>query len=228
MGPALPKRRLRAAIAAAAVGVVAAAATAFTVVTAEAATTGCEVDYQVTAAWPGGFNANVDITNLGDTAVDPWKLEWDFPGAQQVANAWNATATQSGRHVTAAGVEYNKRIAAGSTASFGFSGTFTGTNAVPETFKLNGVACTGDTGPSPTNPPTNVTASPTAVPTGGPGQDEWNPPANLVQPLDQVWQHEESTYTTATCTASATTAGTRSSPTAARSTTASAGTPRPR
>jgi hypothetical protein len=196
MGPALPRRtRLRAAIAAAAVAVVAAGATAFTVMTAEAATTGCAVDYQVTAEWPGGFNANVDITNLGDTALDPWKLEWDFPGTQKVSNAWNTTATQSGAHVTAAGVDYNKRLAAASTASFGFSGTFTGSaNAAPTSFKLNGIACTGDAGPSPTNPPTNVTASPTELPTGGPEQDEWNPPSNLVQPLNEVWAHVEDTY----------------------------------
>lgn len=197
MGPALPdrRRRLRAAIAATAVAVVAAGGTAFTVMTAEAATTGCEVDYQVTAEWPGGFNANVDITNLGDTAFDPWKLEWDFPGTQKVVNAWNTSATQSGAHVTASGVDYNKRLASASTASFGFTGTFTGsTNAVPESFRLNGVECTGDTGELPTDPPTNVTASPTEVPTGGTGQDEWNPPSNLVQPLNEVWAHVEDTY----------------------------------
>jgi hypothetical protein len=196
MGPALPKRRrLRAAIAATAAAVVGAGAMAFTMLAAEAATAGCDVDYQVTAQWPGGFNANVEITNLGDTAVDPWRLEWDFPGTQQVTNAWSTTATQSGAHVTAVGVEYNKRIAPAATSSFGFSGTFTGgANAVPTSFKLNGVACTGDTGPSPSNPPTNVTASPTEVPTGGPGQDEWNPPSNLVQPLNEVWAHVEDTY----------------------------------
>ncbi|WP_439650318.1 hypothetical protein [Glycomyces amatae] len=42
----------------------------------------------------------------------------------------------------------------------------------------------------PTDPPTEVTEEPT----GGPGQDEWNPPSNLVQPLNEVWSHVEDTY----------------------------------
>ena len=201
MGPALPnrRRRWRAALAATAVAVVGAGATAFTVMTAEAATTGCEVDYQVTAQWPGGFNANVEITNLGDTPLDPWKLEWDYADGQKVQNAWNSTATQSGTRVSAVGAEHNKRLVAASTASFGFTGTFSGDeNSAPEAFRLNGSTCNGDTEPVPTDPPTNVTEPPTEEPTddptGGPEQDEWNPPSNLVQPLGEVWSHVEDTY----------------------------------
>ena len=33
---------------------------------AAAATTGCRVGYTVTNQWPGGFGANVDVSNLGD------------------------------------------------------------------------------------------------------------------------------------------------------------------
>ena len=34
----------------------------------------------------------------------------------------------------------------------------------------------------------------TAIGTGGGGSTGWNPPSNLVTPLNQVWQHQEQTY----------------------------------
>lgn len=205
MGPALPdtpspappgraRRRLRAVVAASA-AVAACGAGAFTIANASAAEAGCAVDYQVTAQWPGGFNADVAITNLGDAPIDTWRLEWNFTDGQRVQNAWNAKTAQSGTRVSADAEAYNGRVPAAGSVSFGFSGTFSGDeNSAPETFWLNGDECTGDTEPVPTDPPTNVTEEPTEEPTGGTGQDEWNPPSNLVQPLDEVWAHVEDTY----------------------------------
>ena len=40
---------------------------------AHAATAGCSVTYSVTSQWPGGFGANVSITNLGDP-ITGWTL----------------------------------------------------------------------------------------------------------------------------------------------------------
>ncbi|WP_197034652.1 cellulose-binding domain-containing protein [Glycomyces sp. NRRL B-16210] len=205
MGPALPKRRrrTRAIVAAAAATVVAAGTAMLTLTSAAAETAGCAVDYQVTAQWPGGFNANVDITNLGDEQLDSWRLTWDFTDGQQLQHAWSAAATQSGARVSADAADYNRTLAASATVGFGFSGTFTGDqNPAPEAFRLNGVECTGETSPVPTDPPTDVTEPPTEEPTeeptedptGNPGQDEWNPPSNLVQPLNEVWAHVEDTY----------------------------------
>lgn len=201
MGPALPlpRKRTRAMVAAAAAAVVAAGTLILTMNSAAAETAGCAVDYQVTAEWPGGFNANVDITNLGDAPLDTWTLTWDFTGGQQVQHAWNANATQSGTRVSAAAVDYNRVLDASATVGFGFSGTLaSGANPAPQTFRLNGVECTGDTAPVPTDPPTSVpeppTEEPTEEPTGNPGQDPWNPPSQLVQPLNEVWAHVEDTY----------------------------------
>ncbi|SDL16414.1 Cellulose binding domain-containing protein [Glycomyces sambucus] len=194
MGPALPKirgRRLGMVLAGMAAVAIAASLASFAMNPASAQTAGCDVEYRLTAQWPGGYNADVEVTNLGAAAVDPWRLEWDYAGGQKVTNAWNATATQSGAHVTAVGVEYNRRLATGATVSFGFSGTTSGgQNAAPASFKLNGVQCTGAVQPT----PTSASPTPTATPTGNPGQDEWNPPANLVQPLGEVWDHVEDTY----------------------------------
>lgn len=113
---------------------------------------GCEVDYAVQNQWPGGFTANVKVTNLGD-AVDGWDLSWTFPSGQQITQAWNATVTTTGAQVVASDAGYNATIATDASAAFGFNGSWSGGNADPTDFALNGVPCTGSIG-QPTEPPT--------------------------------------------------------------------------
>ncbi|NUR60959.1 MAG: hypothetical protein HOV87_20200, partial [Catenulispora sp.] len=105
-------------------------------------TTGtCHVDYTKTSEWPGGFTANVTITNTSTTALTGWTVGWTFPGDQKITNAWSATATQTGAAVSATNVAYNGAIAAGANTSFGFQGTFTANDTAPTTFTVNGAAC---------------------------------------------------------------------------------------
>ena len=99
------------------------------------------VTYKITQQWSNGFNADVTVKNNGP-AVNGWTLTWAFPGNQRVTNMWNATSSQSGANVSAKNAGWNKRIATGGTATFGFSASFTGTNAKPTAFKLNGQNCT--------------------------------------------------------------------------------------
>jgi chitodextrinase len=101
----------------------------------------CRVTYGKTE-WPGGFTANVTIANTGTAAVNGWTLTFSFAGDQRVTNAWNAGVTQSGAAVTARNVAHNASIPAGGSTSFGFQGTWSGSNAVPGAFSLNGSACT--------------------------------------------------------------------------------------
>jgi Glycosyl hydrolase family 62/Cellulose binding domain len=75
-------------------------------ITLAQAASGCAVTYSITNQWPGGFRANVSLTNLGDPVAN-WTLTWSFGGSQQVTQAWNATVTQSGSKVTARDVSYN-------------------------------------------------------------------------------------------------------------------------
>ncbi len=48
-----------------------------------------------------------------------------------MTQAWNAAVTQSGSTVTAKGVAHNSAIGTNGTVSFGFNGSWTGSNAVP-------------------------------------------------------------------------------------------------
>ncbi|ACU73817.1 cellulose-binding family II [Catenulispora acidiphila DSM 44928] len=105
-------------------------------------TTGtCHVAYTRTNEWPGGFTANVTITNTGTAAINGWTVGWSFPGDQKITNAWSATATQSGAAVSATNAAYNSTIAPGANTSFGFQGTFTANDTSPSSFTVNGAAC---------------------------------------------------------------------------------------
>ncbi|GAA1314269.1 cellulase family glycosylhydrolase [Saccharothrix xinjiangensis] len=120
---------------------------------------GCRVDYSVPSQWPGGFTADVRVTNLGDP-VNGWRVGWTFPSGQQVQHAWNATVTSSGAQVTAVNASYNANIATGGSVSFGFNGSWSGGNISPAAFTLNGVTCTGRVvdEPPPTAPKAVVAA----------------------------------------------------------------------
>lgn len=108
--------------------------------TATPATSGCKVAYSVTNDWGNGFTADVTITNLGP-AINGWTLAWTFPGAQQITNAWNTTASQNGTAVTARNVNYNAGIPTNGTVSLGFQASYSGTNTAPSSFTLNGKVC---------------------------------------------------------------------------------------
>ncbi|WP_214411668.1 cellulose-binding domain-containing protein [Sphaerisporangium fuscum] len=162
-----------------------AAATGLVNATGAQAAVACRVAYTVASQWSNGFTGDVTISNLGD-AVNGWRLSWAFGAGQQISQAWNGTYSQSGAAVTVSDAGYNAAIPAGGSASFGFNASWSGSNPAPAAFSLNGVPCTGTPG--------SPTPTPTPTPTPPPSGDAWNPPANLVTPLNQVWQHVESTY----------------------------------
>ncbi|NEE20223.1 cellulose 1,4-beta-cellobiosidase [Streptomyces sp. SID7499] len=105
----------------------------------------CTVDYKVQNQWDSGFTAAVTITNDA-AAKSNWSVKWSYPGNQKITSGWNAKVSQSGSAVTATNESYNSTLARGGSVSFGFQGTYSGTNAVPATFTLDGVACNVDDG----------------------------------------------------------------------------------
>ncbi|WUR61595.1 cellulase family glycosylhydrolase [Micromonospora chokoriensis] len=93
-------------------------------------TGGCSATYTVTTQWQGGFQGEVRVT-AGTAAITGWTTRWTYANGQSVTQAWNATLTSSGATVTARNADYNGRLAAGASASFGFIGGWTGSNAPP-------------------------------------------------------------------------------------------------
>ncbi|KOX01412.1 MULTISPECIES: cellulose-binding domain-containing protein [unclassified Streptomyces] len=125
--------------------------------------TGCRVDYAVNK-WAGGYTAQIRVTNLGP-ALNGWRLTWTYGGDQHVTSAWNATVTQTGHSVTAAGLDWNAALASGAGTDFGLQGTWQSADPAPTDFSLNGVPCAGDGTVPPTTPPTTP-GTPTDPPAG--------------------------------------------------------------
>jgi aryl-phospho-beta-D-glucosidase BglC (GH1 family) len=115
-------------------------ATCFLGTVSAQAAQGCEVDYKVTGQWSGGFNANVEVTNLGEP-IKNWDLEWTWPDGQSVTDMWNAKDKSKAESAKAVGRGYNAALATGGSTSFGFTGSWSGANTDPIEFRLNGHLC---------------------------------------------------------------------------------------
>ncbi|MFG2126375.1 glycoside hydrolase family 6 protein [Streptomyces sp. NPDC048751] len=138
----------------------------------------CTVDYKVQNQWDTGFTAAVTVTNNG-AAKSSWAVKWSYAGNQKVTNFWNSKISQSGAAVTAANETYNGTLGTGGSVSFGFQGTYSGSNAIPATFTLDGVTCNVDGGGGPTDPgPTDP---------GTPGSRVDNPYAGAKVYVNPEW-----------------------------------------
>jgi cellulose 1,4-beta-cellobiosidase len=131
------------------------------------AAAGCRVTYTANS-WNTGFTGNISVTNLGDPITNGWRLEWDFAGNQRVTQGWSGTFTQTGQHVSVQNPSWAQSLGTNASASLGFNADYSGTNAAPASFSLNGTVCTSGTTPTtPTTPPTSPSSPPTS-PSGPP------------------------------------------------------------
>ncbi|MEV0969709.1 cellulase family glycosylhydrolase [Microtetraspora glauca] len=90
----------------------------------------CSATYSVIGQWQGGFQAEVKVT-AGGAAISGWTVKWTYADGQTVTQSWNTTITSSGSAVTANNMSYNGGLGAGAATSFGFLGSWNGTNGVP-------------------------------------------------------------------------------------------------
>jgi hypothetical protein len=102
----------------------------------------CHVAYTTQSQWAGGFVAQVVITNTSSSAISSWTLKFTFPGDQHITSDFNGTASQSGGAATLTNASYNGSLASNASATVGFQGTWTNSDAVPTSFTLNGATCT--------------------------------------------------------------------------------------
>lgn len=169
------------------------------------AAAGCRVDYTVTNQWNTGFGANVTVTNLGDP-LSSWTLKWAFPGTQRVDSGWNGNFSQSGNQVTVTNAPYNGSLGTGASVVPGFNGTWSGSNPAPTAFTLNGVSCTGGTGP--TTPPPTTPPPTTPPPTTPPPTDPPPPGSHVDNPYAGATSYLNPDYTALVTTAANAVGGT--------------------
>jgi cellulose 1,4-beta-cellobiosidase len=146
----------------------------------------CTVDYKVQNQWDTGFTAAVTITN-NSAAKSSWSLKWSYAGNQKVTSGWNAKVSQSGTAVTAANESYNGTLPTGGSAGFGFQGSYSGTNAVPTTFTLDGVTCNVDGGPTDPGPTDPGPTDPGPTDPGPTGPKAANPYAGAKVYVNPEW-----------------------------------------
>lgn len=101
----------------------------------------CKVTYAVTSDWGAGFVTNVTIANTGNRSVNGWTLAWTFGGNQHITNLWNGALAQNGAAVRVTNLSYNASIAPGGSTQLGFQAAYSGANAAPAAFTLNGKKC---------------------------------------------------------------------------------------
>ncbi|MDX2645146.1 cellulose binding domain-containing protein, partial [Streptomyces sp. PA03-1a] len=116
---------------------------------AQAATVGAA--YSKTSDWSTGYTGQYEITNSSNATLSDWTLKFDLPAGTSISSLWNATYTASGQHVTVRPASWNKDIAAGKTAEFGFVTKSAAKAGDPVNCRINDVKCSVDDG---------VTASP--------------------------------------------------------------------
>ena len=122
-----------------------------------AATPACVVQYTIQNDWGTGATVNIGITN-NSAPMTSWTLGFAFPGNQKVSSGWNGTYTQSGQNVSVASMSYNGALGTGASTSTGFNLTYTGTDAVPTAFTLNGTVCNNTGGGGTTTPTVSITS----------------------------------------------------------------------
>ncbi len=101
----------------------------------------CEVEYIIHGVWPGGFNTQVWLKNIGTEPIGGWTLDWSFTGNEQITQLWSGDVTQTDSAVSVENLHYNGKLKPGERITFGFLGGFSGALNEPTAFTLNGHAC---------------------------------------------------------------------------------------
>ncbi|WP_440099984.1 glycoside hydrolase family 6 protein [Streptosporangium sp. H16] len=97
----------------------------------------CTAAYNLVGSWQGGFQADVTVRSSGTAAITGWTVSWSFPNGQSITQLWNGQHTQSGASVTVRNVSHNGNLPPSASASFGFTGNWSGSNGAPSS-----VSCT--------------------------------------------------------------------------------------
>jgi mannan endo-1,4-beta-mannosidase len=102
------------------------------VTTSSAPSGGCTAVYRIVGQWPGGFQGEVTVTN-GPLASTGWTVAWTFANGQTVMQIWSGQDTPNGASHSVRNMNYNGNLGPNASTTFGFIGTWNGTNSVPAT-----------------------------------------------------------------------------------------------
>jgi cellulase/cellobiase CelA1 len=90
----------------------------------------CSAAYSQISQWQGGFQGEVRVT-AGAARITAWTVTLTFANGQRVSQSWNAVAATNGATVTARNETHNGTLAPAASTTFGFLGSWSGSNAPP-------------------------------------------------------------------------------------------------
>jgi predicted carbohydrate-binding protein with CBM5 and CBM33 domain len=99
-------------------------------------TTPCAASYSIVNSWPGGFQAQVTVSNPTTSTMYGWTVTWVMPDGETINSAWNGTMSQAGSLATVANANWNNVLAPSGSTSFGFTANYAASPAVP-----SGISC---------------------------------------------------------------------------------------
>jgi hypothetical protein len=109
-------------------------------------TSGVTADISFQSDWTAGYCANVVLRNDSASAVTSWTVAIVLNQSTVSQQPWGGIATVSGGVMTVKPADYTTNIAPGTSVSFGFCGSSTGSNYHPTLSSLSAVG--GSTGPT--------------------------------------------------------------------------------
>ncbi len=129
---------------------------------------GVPLSYHITGDWGSGFGAELVLTNLGNSPLTNWALEFD--AAFQIDSLWNARLSSGPGGFRLAPETWNTTIPPGGSVTIGFNGRPGGAVATPTNFRLNGtsIPVNADSGNTESTPTPTPTPTPTSTPSPTP------------------------------------------------------------
>ncbi|GIH14247.1 hypothetical protein Raf01_24190 [Rugosimonospora africana] len=91
----------------------------------------CTAAYRLGSSWPGGFQGQVTVKNTGTDAAKSWTVTLAFANGQTVTQVWGASLTSTANPYTFGSLAYNATLSPGASTTFGFLGSWNGTNTAP-------------------------------------------------------------------------------------------------
>lgn len=80
------------------------------------------IDYQVYSDWKSGYSAAITISNISDSIIEDWQLEFDFD--RKINEMWNGNyQVNDNNHYLITNLSYNQNIMPGESVIVGFNGT---------------------------------------------------------------------------------------------------------
>lgn len=97
-----------------------------------------EVEFVIESSWDKGYNANVIITNTGDTDIHNWMIKLD--SSNNILNVWNGEIFEkTDGAYKIKNVGWNQDIYIGESVTFGYTASYEENICVPQSYELLGI-----------------------------------------------------------------------------------------